>query len=425
MAWELLPVNYSDAVWSGLKRYAQVNNEDGTVSFQDVTVYSSKEYSFFGALDANRMNEALNIIMSMVENGTGLYEAFQDYFNEQQTLFENTADTTQSDFATYIADLEADADTIILAIKTNYQSDIEQFENVQEQIFATWFEAVRDQLSKDAAGNLQNQCDDLDERLSQAEGAINEVQDQTVAKADKATTDEATSGTDDTKWMTPLKTAAVMTPKRLIDSLNSRDPAETPLIADKALDDIVPDIMYDNTNFEEFMKGFLRPASKSALPPTLYKVSISTAVANFNGGVLTPNGKVIFIPGSGASGAVIGIYDPVTNTYTDGPVLATYTYHGGVLAPNGKVIFIPRYSNAPICIYDPVANTYTNGPSVGSGVYFNGGVLAPNGNVIFVPTNNKKILVFMTRLLTRIQTARSTAKAPTHSMAAYWPRTVR
>lgn len=43
MAWELLPVDYTDAVWSGLKRYNTVNNEDGTVSFQDVTVYSGKE----------------------------------------------------------------------------------------------------------------------------------------------------------------------------------------------------------------------------------------------------------------------------------------------------------------------------------------------------------------------------------------------
>ena len=66
MAWSMLPTNYTDAVWSGLKRYSMVNNEDGTVSFQDVTVYSNKENSFFGARDANRMNEALNTIMSML-----------------------------------------------------------------------------------------------------------------------------------------------------------------------------------------------------------------------------------------------------------------------------------------------------------------------------------------------------------------------
>ena len=64
MAWELLPVDYTDAVWAGLKRYNQINNEDGSVSFQDITSYTGKEKSFFGAKDANRMNEALNTIMS-------------------------------------------------------------------------------------------------------------------------------------------------------------------------------------------------------------------------------------------------------------------------------------------------------------------------------------------------------------------------
>ena len=66
MAWTNLPTNYTDATWSGLRRYLMVNNEDGTVSFQDVTVYSNKENSFFGAKDANRMNEALNTIVPMI-----------------------------------------------------------------------------------------------------------------------------------------------------------------------------------------------------------------------------------------------------------------------------------------------------------------------------------------------------------------------
>ena len=60
MAWQMLPTNYTDAVWAGLKRYTEITNEDGTVSFQDVTQYSNRDNSFFGASDANRMNEALN-----------------------------------------------------------------------------------------------------------------------------------------------------------------------------------------------------------------------------------------------------------------------------------------------------------------------------------------------------------------------------
>ena len=156
MAWKLLPVDYTDAVWAGLKRYNQINNEDGSVSFQDITAYTGKEKSFFGAKDANRMNEALNTIMSMVENGTDLYTAFQNYFAEQKTLFEQEADSKATEFDNY----------------TDYN---------------TWFQAMKDQLSKDAAGNLQNQCTELDERLT----LLEQMTMQNDFSAPLATDDEA------------------------------------------------------------------------------------------------------------------------------------------------------------------------------------------------------------------------------------------
>lgn len=172
MAWVLLPVNYTDAVWSGLKRYMQVNNEDGTVSFQDVTVYSQKDNSFFGARDANRMNEALNTIMSMVENGTDLYTAFQNYFTAQQQLFERTADQKQTEFSAYLEDIEEQGDALIEELETDYREEITQFENTQEQVFNTWFQLIKDQLSGDIAGNLQNQITILEERLALMEHMV-------------------------------------------------------------------------------------------------------------------------------------------------------------------------------------------------------------------------------------------------------------
>ena len=69
MAWKPLPTDYTDAEWSGLKKYNLINNSDDTISLQDVTIYSNKEKSFFGAKDANRMNEALNHLMSMQNEG--------------------------------------------------------------------------------------------------------------------------------------------------------------------------------------------------------------------------------------------------------------------------------------------------------------------------------------------------------------------
>lgn len=176
MAWELLPVDYTDAVWAGLKRYNQINNEDGSVSFQDITSYTGKEKSFFGAKDANRMNEALNTIMSMVENGTDLYTAFQNYFAEQKTLFEQEADSKATEFDNYIDNLEQE-----------YKASMAAFESQQQQIYNAWFQAMKDQLSKDAAGNLQNQCTELDERLT----LLEQMTMQNDFSAPLATDDEA------------------------------------------------------------------------------------------------------------------------------------------------------------------------------------------------------------------------------------------
>lgn len=176
MAWELLPVDYTDAVWAGLKRYNQINNEDGSVSFQDITSYTGKEKSFFGAKDANRMNEALNTIMSMVENGTDLYTAFQNYFAEQKTLFEQEADSKATEFDNYTDNLEQE-----------YKASMAAFESQQQQIYDAWFQAMKDQLSKDAAGNLQNQCTELDERLT----LLEQMTMQNDFSAPLATDDEA------------------------------------------------------------------------------------------------------------------------------------------------------------------------------------------------------------------------------------------
>jgi len=165
MSWQLLPTDYKDAVWSGLKKYNQIDNSDGTISLQDVTVYNNKEKSFFGALEANRMNEALNTIMSMLENGTDLYGAFQKYFALQKELFEETADNTQTDFTSYVQNLKDEGDNAISAIKTDYRSEMNTFESQQQDLFTSWFESIKGQLSSDVAGNLQNQIVKLDEKL--------------------------------------------------------------------------------------------------------------------------------------------------------------------------------------------------------------------------------------------------------------------
>ena len=68
MVWTDLPTNYKDAVWNGNRKYRQITNSDGTVSFEDVTVYSQKDDSFFGAADANQMNAAMNELAENMES---------------------------------------------------------------------------------------------------------------------------------------------------------------------------------------------------------------------------------------------------------------------------------------------------------------------------------------------------------------------
>ena len=169
MAWKLLPTDYTDAVWSGLKRYTQVDNSDGTVSFNDVTTYTNKEKSFFGAKDANRMNEALNYIMSMLENGTNLYEEFQTYFTTQKELFKSSGDSSYQELTQYFVNLKAQGDSSLAQIEKTYEEHMTTYEGEQTAALNTWFAGIKGKLNEDIAGSLQNQITEVDERLAALE----------------------------------------------------------------------------------------------------------------------------------------------------------------------------------------------------------------------------------------------------------------
>lgn len=169
MAWKLLPTDYTDAAWSGLKRYTQVDNSDGTVSFNDVTTYTNKEKSFFGAKDANRMNEALNYIMSMLENGTNLYEEFQTYFTTQKELFKSSGDSSYQELTQYFVNLKAQGDSSLAQIEKTYEEHMTAYEGKQTAAFNTWFAGIKGKLNEDIAGSLQNQITEVDERLAALE----------------------------------------------------------------------------------------------------------------------------------------------------------------------------------------------------------------------------------------------------------------
>ena len=82
MAFTPLKTNYKDATWSGLRKFLQIENSDGTVSFKDKTSYVNKEESFFGANDANTINTAINEIHEKLD-------MTQEEFNHLMQMLED------------------------------------------------------------------------------------------------------------------------------------------------------------------------------------------------------------------------------------------------------------------------------------------------------------------------------------------------
>lgn len=175
MAFELLKTDYVDAVFEGLRRYLISENEDGTVSFSDVTNYTVKEGSFFGAKDVNKINTAVNAIMAAVENGTDLYEVFSTFFDNQKELFVSTSDKYNADYLAYLAQLKENADTKYEQIEEDYAASVENFQDKQELAWNTWFDVIKGKLSEDQAGKLQLQIDELKAQMGDVSAVLDNI----------------------------------------------------------------------------------------------------------------------------------------------------------------------------------------------------------------------------------------------------------
>ena len=95
-----LKTDYKDDILAtgNLRKYQMINNSDGTVSFQDVTVYEQTG-DIFGAGDINKTNQAVNekfdsddVVdpMETTEHGFAADAlAVKNQFNEQNKNFGN------------------------------------------------------------------------------------------------------------------------------------------------------------------------------------------------------------------------------------------------------------------------------------------------------------------------------------------------
>ena len=153
MRFQLLPTDYKDISFTGNRKYNKIQNDDGTISFQDVTVYQNRDKAFFGADTANKMNEALNTIMTALEHGTDLYGEFQKFFEKQKGEFRKGAD--------------ANLDELKVIMET--------YQNKQKLIFETWFDLVKKNLSESPVGHLQNEMEEVKTDNERLMKTFNEV----------------------------------------------------------------------------------------------------------------------------------------------------------------------------------------------------------------------------------------------------------
>lgn len=77
MAIAKLPTNYADEVVSGERKYRQINNQDGTVSFEDESTYTTQG-SQYGATDLNLINATVNELIDLSEDNLDTLSSTND-----------------------------------------------------------------------------------------------------------------------------------------------------------------------------------------------------------------------------------------------------------------------------------------------------------------------------------------------------------
>jgi len=152
--------------------------------------------------------------------------------------------------------------------------------------------------------------------------------------------------------------------------------------------------------------GIYAPSSDTFTETTYTGTTLNgsnTNTVKYFGGVLLPDGRVVFVPQNSNK---LGIYAPSSDTFTettytgttlDGSNTDTYKYAGGVLIPDGRVVFVTQAYNKS-GIYNPTADTYTETTYTSTkldgtttGDKYHGGVLLPDGRVVFVPSGSNKL----------------------------------
>lgn len=114
----------------------------------------------------------------------GLIEniSIDDMLAQWQTQFNNWMRTIESQNTQWTTDQHAawqawvtNQENAFTSWATEYQTEMENFKTTQQSAFLSWFDSMKDQLSEDAAGNLQLEIDDINSYISELDSSITTI----------------------------------------------------------------------------------------------------------------------------------------------------------------------------------------------------------------------------------------------------------
>ncbi len=136
-----------------------------------VAVNSNQSVITQSAITDTRYDDSVcGVVTQAIDHlDTSVFFAQLNQFYEE---FVSKSDTSYQDF---LDDMQAYLDNLSTSGNNQLKSIVQvltEFEKESEAQFNSWFQNVKDQLSEDVAGNLQNQLDDHEERITRLEGMI-------------------------------------------------------------------------------------------------------------------------------------------------------------------------------------------------------------------------------------------------------------
>lgn len=153
----------------------------GTVEEIDASVLTKQFTDFFNIYSNAVLDEFSVYKQSMEQYLTDIAGIYEQYISRTESLFTQYESNFTDRYNEFSNTLDS-WDEELLKAYTDFVANIQLFKTSAENDFNTWFEAIKDKLGEDAAGQLQLEIEQLTAQVAQlaqqAEGNAEQIQQQ-------------------------------------------------------------------------------------------------------------------------------------------------------------------------------------------------------------------------------------------------------